>query len=369
MQIEDSHYLDYSDVLIRPKTAKYVSRSQVDINRDFQMLHAMGVDYSCVPIMAANMDHTGTEDMLVALVKHNMPTVLHKHHTLEDMKRIADVHPEIYYYGWWSIGIGEEWSELNRIGEYQNYINGSRTPPNICIDVANGYTYQFADYVKKVRETFPNSRIMAGNVATPEAVQRLLIQGADIVKIGIGPGSVCITRTETGVGIPQLTAVMQCADAAHGMGGLVCADGGCTTPGDVAKAFGAGADFVMLGGMLAGHDECAGEILAKDGSVYPKTEFWRKDIGLPYEKPKGMLFYGMASEIAQKAYSGGVPDYGTAEGKEVTVPYKGPVRDTVKRILGGLRSAMSYIGARKLKDMSKCTTFVRVNNQVNGVFK
>lgn len=363
MQIEEALYLDYNDVLIRPKPAKYVSRSMVQLTRDFEMLHPMGIDYSCVPVMAANMDHTGTEEMLVAMAKHNAPTVLHKHHSIEDMKRIFDVYPEVIYYGWWSIGMGG--GDLAKLREYTAWMHSSNTSPNICIDVANGYTYQFADYVKRVRSMFPNSRIMAGNVATPEAVQRLLIQGADIVKIGIGPGSVCITRTETGVGVPQLTAVMQCADAAHGMGGLVCADGGCTTPGDVAKAFGAGADFVMLGGMLAGHNECDGSYVLDDGSVIdrPETMDIHGQLNIT-----GMEFYGMASEEAQDKYTDGVPKYGTAEGKSVIVPYRGPVSTTISRILGGLRGSMSMVGARKLKDMSKCTTFLRVNNQVNQVF-
>jgi GMP reductase len=215
----------------------------------------------------------------------------------------------------------------------------------ICIDVANGYSEHFGAFVAKVREKYPTHTIIAGNVVTADMTQELILNGADIVKVGIGPGSVCTTRIQTGVGYPQLSAIMECSDAAHGLGGHIIADGGCTCPGDVAKAFGAGADFVMLGGMLAGHDEGGGEV--KDGTV---------------------TFYGMSSDTAMNKHHGGVADYRSSEGRTVKVPYRGPVENTVKDILGGIRSTCTYIGASELKHLSKCTTFVRVNNQFNNVF-
>lgn len=219
----------------------------------------------------------------------------------------------------------------------------------ICVDVANGYSEHFVHFVKDVRQKFPSHTIMAGNVVTGEMVEELILAGADIIKVGIGPGSVCTTRKKTGVGYPQLSAVIECADAAHGLGGHIISDGGCTCPGDVSKAFGAGADFVMLGGMLAGHSESSGEIIEKNGKKYK-------------------LFYGMSSDTAMKKHAGGVADYRASEGKTVEVPYKGPVDETIRDILGGVRSTCTYVGAAKLKELSRRTTFIRVTQQLNTVF-
>merc|ERR1719327_272937 len=219
----------------------------------------------------------------------------------------------------------------------------------ICIDVANGYSEAFVQAIRNVRKQFPEHTIMAGNVVTKEMTEELILAGADIIKVGIGPGSVCTTRKQTGVGYPQVSAVMECADAAHGLGGRIVSDGGCTCPGDVAKAFGAGADFVMLGGMLAGHDESAGD-LVEVGGEYFKT------------------FYGMSSDTAMNKYAGGVAEYRSSEGKTVKVPYKGPVDETIRDILGGVRSACTYVGASELRELPKRTTFIRVTQQLNTVF-
>ena len=219
----------------------------------------------------------------------------------------------------------------------------------ICIDVANGYHEAFVSFVKKVRSAYPELVIMAGNVVTGDMTEELILSGADIVKVGIGPGSVCTTRKMTGVGYPQLSAIIECADAAHGLGGRICADGGCTVPGDIAKAFGGGADFVMLGGMLAGHDESGGETVTTDQGTFKR-------------------FYGMSSADAMDKYSGGVARYRAAEGKTVLLPARGPVDATVRDILGGVRSACTYVGARELKELTKRTTFVRVSMQLNEVF-
>lgn len=180
-------------------------------------------------------------------------------------------------------------------------------------------------------------------------VEELLLSGADIIKVGIGPGSVCTTRVKTGVGYPQLSAIIECADAAHGLGGHIISDGGCTIPGDIAKAFGAGADFVMLGGMLAGHDQSGGELIERNGERF-KT------------------FYGMSSETAMGKHSGGVADYRASEGKTVEVPYRGNVTETLQDILGGLRSTCTYVGAQRLKELTKRTTFIRVAEQENRVY-
>merc|ERR1719215_270767 len=219
----------------------------------------------------------------------------------------------------------------------------------ICVDVANGYSEAFVKCIRGVREKFPTHTIMAGNVVTKEMTEELIFSGADIIKVGIGPGSVCTTRKQTGVGYPQLSAVLECADAAHGLGGRIVSDGGCTCPGDVAKAMGADADFVMLGGMLAGHDECAGELIEENGKAFK-------------------LFYGMSSDTAMKKHAGGVAEYRSSEGKTVRIPYRGPIDETIRDLLGGLRSACTYVGAGELRELPKRTTFIRVTQQLNPVF-
>ena len=221
----------------------------------------------------------------------------------------------------------------------------------ICLDVANGYSEHFVLFVKQVRNAFPNHTIMAGNVVTGEMVEELILAGADIIKVGIGPGSVCTTRKKTGVGYPQLSAVLECMDAAHGLGGHIISDGGCTCPGDICKAFGAGADFVMLGGMLSGHDQCGGEVVVKANGKKVKQ------------------FYGMSSSTAMNKHHGGVAEYRASEGKTVEVPYRGDVEQTILDILGGLRSACTYTGASKLKELPIRTTFIRVTQQTNEIFR
>ena len=336
MIIENEIKLDFNDVLIRPKRSTLSSRSGVNIEKTYRYLNS-GITETIVPIIAANMDTVGTFAMSDQLEQERMQTCLHKYYTLDDLVDFFGKATRLNTF--YTIGIKEEdveklisvldpgWSEVYKI----------------CIDVANGYQKVFVDHVKRIRDSFPHSCIMAGNVCTPEMVSELLISGgADIVKIGIGPGSVCTTRRITGCGYPQISAIIECADAAHGLGGHICADGGCRHPGDVVKAFAAGADFVMLGGMFAGTDECEGEWQYNDGN-------------------KSLKFYGMSSEDAMKAHNGGVGTYRTSEGKSTSVEYKGPVMNVIQEITGGLRSACAYVGARTLKDLPKCATFVRVN--------
>ncbi|MCU0981334.1 MAG: GMP reductase [Pirellulaceae bacterium] len=342
MRIDNDPKLDFDDVLIRPKRSEAPSRSAVDLEREYRFLNS-GHIWRGIPLVASNMDTIGTLEMALALGPQLL-TCLHKHHTEEQLIPFLDecVRRDHLFV---TIGIrDEDFDQLARL-VLQAEVR------YVCVDAANGYTKFFVDRVKRVRDTFPGLTIMAGNVATPEMVQELLISGAaDIVKIGIGPGSVCATRTKTGVGYPQLSAIIECADAAHGLRGHVCADGGCRVPGDVVKAFAAGADFVMLGGMLAGHDECAGDWIEQDG----------RRVGMP--------FYGMASRTAMERYAGGVKDYRACEGHEVVVPYRGPVKDTIREILGGVRSACAYVGAGELKDLCKCTTFVLCHRTHNTVF-
>ncbi|MBN8473904.1 GMP reductase [Sulfuritalea sp.] len=343
MRIEEELKLDFQDVLIRPKRSTLTSRSDVDISRDFVFRHS-GRRYHGVPIIAANMDTVGSFEMARALDRHQLATALHKHYDEAALVAFFQALPAsstVFY----SMGITrEDYQKFRRVKE----VAGDAIAC-VCVDVANGYTKSFIDFLQRLRTGYPNITIMAGNVVTGEMAEELILDGADIVKVGIGPGSVCTTRKMTGIGYPQLSAIIECADAAHGLGGLICADGGCTSPGDLAKAFGGGADFVMLGGMLAGHDECMGAVVEQDGA-------------------KKLRFYGMSSRAAMDLHSGGVANYRAAEGKEVLLDPRGPVDGTVQEILGGVRSACTYVGAHKLRELSKRTTFIRVARQLNEVF-
>ena len=336
MRIETEIKIDYSDVLIRPKRSTLTSRSKVSLERDFGYFNG-------IPIMASNMDTTGTFEVADVLERNRMFTCLHKHYEVDDLvKYFASARGHCAY----SMGITEtdlaKWDKVK-----------SKVPEGnirfVCIDVANGYTERFINFVQGFCEANEGLTVIAGNVVTGDIAEQLVLAGAHLVKVGIGPGSVCTTRIKTGVGYPQLSAIIECADAAHGLGGRIVADGGCTSSGDVVKAFGGNADFVMLGGMLAGHDESGGEDIEEDGVRY-KT------------------FYGMSSKHANDQYAGGLEDYRAAEGREVKILHKGPIESTVQDILGGLRSACTYIGARDLRELSKCTTFVRVNNTHNSIY-
>ncbi|PIQ42451.1 MAG: GMP reductase [Gammaproteobacteria bacterium CG11_big_fil_rev_8_21_14_0_20_46_22] len=342
MRIEEDIKLDFKDVLIRPKRSTLRSRSEVELVREFKFPHANKV-WQGVPMIAANMDHTGTFEVAKVLAKHQMMTAIDKFRTVEDWEMMKQHHPEALNFAFVSSGTRDD--DFNKLADVLRKTGAEF----ICLDVANGYSQHFVDFVKRTRDAFPDKIIMAGNVVTGEMTEELILSGADIVKAGIGPGSVCTTRKKTGVGYPQLSAVIECADAAHGLKGLVCSDGGCTVPGDVSKAFAAGADFVMLGGMFAGHDECLGEVIEENGQRFKR-------------------FYGMSSAEAMTKHRGGVAEYRASEGKSVNVPYRGPIEETVLDILGGVRSTCTYVGASSLKELSKRTTFVRVSQQLNEVF-
>ena len=344
MRIEYEIKLGFKDVMIRPKRSTLKSRSQVSLERNFTFVNSKK-KWSGVPIIAANMDTVGTFEMVEALAKEKIITAVHKHYTPEEWSTFLNNQPDsIYEYIALSTGTGKADEEkIKQIMEEHPQIEF------LCIDVANGYSEHFVDFVKRARAHFPTKTIIAGNVVTGEMVEELILAGADIIKVGIGPGSVCTTRIKTGVGYPQLSAIIECADAAHGLGGHIISDGGCKIPGDVAKAFGGGADFVMLGGMFAGHDESGGDIVEEHGKKF-------------------RLFYGMSSQTAMDKHAGGVAEYRASEGKTVKVPYKGPVSETVKDILGGVRSTCTYVGASELRELSKRTTFIRVAEQHNEVF-
>lgn len=343
MRIDNEVKLDFDDVLIVPKRSRETSRSNVLLTRKHVFMNS-GVTCEAIPIIGANMDSCGTFKMGAALAGMGVMTAIHKYYSVEQLVDFFknDRNAQYCFYT-----LGTQTADLDKYYAVKKSVEAIKY---VCIDVSNGYSQNFVKFVGEFRRKNPNVVILAGNVATPEMVSELLISGgADIIKIGIGPGSVCLTRVMTGVGVPQLSAVIECADAAHGIGGHVCADGGCKTPGDVAKAFGAGADFVMLGGMLSGHDECEGKWSEKDGE-------------------KTFQFYGMSSKTAIDRYNGGLKGYRAAEGKSVEIPAKGPVKGTMEQILGGLRGCCSMVGAGKLKDLPKCCTFCRVSRTHNTVY-
>ncbi len=344
MRIESDLKLGFKDVLIRPKRSTLRSRSQVNLQQSFTFLHSRR-KWVGTPLIAANMDTVGTFELANVLADFGLMTAIHKHYTLQDWNNFLTTQDDtIYQRIMVSTGTAEaDFSHLKNILLQHTKLEF------ICIDVANGYAESFVEFVKLCRDEFPDKTIVAGNVVTGEMVEELLLSGADIVKVGIGPGSVCTTRVKTGVGYPQLSAVIECADAAHGLGGRIISDGGCVSAGDVAKAFGGGADFVMLGGMFAGHDESGGQLIERDGQQFKQ-------------------FYGMSSETAMEQHAGGVAEYRASEGKTVEVPYRGAVADTVKDILGGVRSSCTYVGASALKELTKRTTFIRVQEQENRTF-
>ena len=335
MRVDRDFKIDFDHVLIRPKRSTLSSRRLVDLNRKFEFRHSNEI-WEGIPVIAANMDTTGTFEIAESLKKEKMLTAIHKFYSLDQWaKSINSNQIDLEHC---AVTFGVE--EAENADEFFNYLkkNKLNKPKFICLDVANGYTELFLDLVKKIRSKFDNP-LIAGNVVTGEMTEALILAGADIVKIGIGPGSVCTTRTVTGVGYPQLSAIIECADAAHGLRGHVISDGGCSTPGDVAKAFGAGADFVMLGGMFAGHEESGGELIEKDGKKYKQ-------------------FYGMSSDTAMERYYGDIKNYRASEGETIALEYKGPIDKTIQQILGGLRSAATYVGAKDIKDLPKCTTFI-----------
>ena len=367
MRIEDDSKLDYKDVLIRPKRSTLGSRKDVELRREFTFRNYRADNdehYRGIPIMASNMDGVGTFEMADALAELDLFTCLVKSYDTDALIGFfngdtAQRQENVAY----STGItGHDFDKFESV--YRQ--TGSRLK-YVCVDVANGYSERFSDFIKQLRDIYPEIVIIAGNVVTGEMTEELILSGADIVKVGIGPGSVCTTRIQTGVGFPQLSAVIECADSAHGLGGHIIADGGCTCPGDLAKAFAAGADFVMLGGMLAGHDEGGGEIIKRyfqSGEVTPTESGWENMI----EERMFVNFYGMSSKAANEKHFGGLREYRSSEGREIQVPYRGKISDTIQDLLGGVRSTCTYAGAKKLKWLSKCTTFVKTGQQFNSVY-
>jgi GMP reductase len=345
MRIKEDIKLNFDDVLMEPKRSTLSSRRDVDMTRKFTFRNS-GKIMEFTPIFASNMDGVGTFSMAKVLQKHKMMTVITKNTTVDQWKEAVGSGLRLQSVSVCT-GTNKIWDpEAEDYNNMQAVLASFPDIKMITVDVANAYHQNFVDFIKRVRDDYPEKVIVAGNVVTPEMVEELIINGADMVKIGIGPGSVCTTRTMTGIGVPQFSAIVECADAANGVDGHIMADGGCVWPGDIAKAFGGGAHAVMIGGMLAGHDES--EQPVTDGKIE---------------------FYGMSSDRAREKHGKRKDGYRGNEGRWISLPYRGEVNDTVEDILGGVRSAATYIGARRLKDMPKCATFVRVNNNINRIYE
>ena len=348
MKIENDIKLDFNDVLLRPKRSTLSSRNDVSVERKFKFKHS-GKEWTGVPIISSNMDTVSSVEMFKSLSKNKMLTCFHKYIS---MSTIIEACKEGYSSEYFILSTGITDKDYTCLVNHIQVLKDFGIEVHfVCIDVANGYMFKLIDFCKKVRELLPDVTLIAGNVVSREITEELIINGKiDIIKVGIGSGAVCTTRLQTGVGMPQLSAVMECADAAHGLDAAIISDGGICHPGDLGKAYAGGADFVMLGSMLAGHTECPGELLEENKSLYK-------------------LFYGMSSDTAMNKYHGGIANYRSSEGKTVKVPYKGDVQTTINDVLGGVRSTCTYIGANRIKDINKCATFVRVNRQVNTFYK
>jgi len=364
MRIVSDTKLDFSDVLLVPKRSELSSRSEVGLFKNYTFKNSKRI-YEGIPIVASNMDGVGTFGMALALAQYGLMTTLLKHYDVWDLitfftqiRESGLIHNVAY-----SLGSTDE--DLDKYHKVRDQV----PIEHICIDVANGYSEKFISFVKRFRDDNPNSTIMAGNVATPEVIEQLILAGADIVKVGIGSGNACSTRIKTGVGYPQLSAIIECADAAHGLGGHIVGDGGITCPGDIVKAFAANADFVMIGGLFAGHTEGGGEVIRE----FEMTNLVTRNLlngGLDHSTVtrEYVEFYGMSSKKAQEVHGSGLKEYRASEGRVLRVPYKGGVDSTIQDMLGGLRSACTYSGARNLKELPKRATFVKVNQQISALY-
>jgi len=345
MKIDNEIKLDFNDVLIRPKRSELSSRNEVDMERDVKFKYSSYI-WNGIPIICSNMDTIGTVEMYKSLYTNHIITCFHKRIDVDEIIS-NNCNPDYFML---SSGI-TEYDYKNLEQNIKKLDKNNIQVKFICIDVANGYMAKLINFCKKVRATFPNKIIIAGNVVTRELVEELIINGqVDIVKVGIGSGAVCTTRLQTGVGMPQFSSILECSDAAHGLGAHIISDGGICYPGDISKAFGAGSDFVMMGSMFSGHKECLGDLVKENGKNFK-------------------IFYGMSSDTAMNKYNGGVAKYRSSEGKTVKVEYKGEVQETINNFLGGIRSTCTYVGAKRIKDLAKCCTFMRVNRQVNNFYK
>lgn len=347
MRIDPEIKLDYRDVLLRPKRSTLESRKDVLLERTFTFYHSPK-KWTGLPVMTANMATCGTFEMAKTLSEYKMVTTFHKYYSIEEYKEFFKNfnNPDYICY---TLGIREEDLEKLKQMKESGLMNNFSF---ICLDVPNGYLQRFLEVIKFVRSEFPEHILIAGNVVTNEMTEEIILAGADIVKIGIGSGSACTTRRMTGVGYPQLSAVIECADAAHGIAneqgvGHIIADGGQQYISDIAKAFCGGADFNMCGSMFSGFDQSGGELVERDGKKYKE-------------------YFGSSSNKAMIEFYGKKDGHRASEGRYVLMPYKGDIKDFIQDLMGSLRSTATYLGARQLKELPKRATFIRCNQQLTS---
>lgn len=349
MQILDGVKLDFEDVLLCPRRTLATSRKDINLFREFRFYHSP-YNLKCIPIIVANMSSVGTIEAARTVTKYGMMCALHKYYDIDTIinfyheckeRRVLDK-------VWFSFGIRDK--DFDKAVLFNNSLKDEKYSPNLVLDSANGHMDKFCITCSKYRDLFKDSIICAGNVVIQEMTSELILHGGvDIVKIGLGSGSACLSRSIAGTGYPQLSACLENSAIAHGLKngdkklGLITSDGGIKQIGDIAKAIAVGSDIVMIGGMFSGYLENAGEwVLDEQGNK------------------KSIKFYGMSSYYAQELFDE-VKDYTASEGEVKEVNYKGSMEVIIKEILGGLRSACSYSGASSLRDLSKCAALVRIN--------
>lgn len=371
-RILTEEHLDYSDILIKPKMGNNVnSRKDVNLTREYTFKR--GQIRKGLGIFNANMATVGNFATVKKLLKAGMFATLHKFYTAEEIVNfMKECQSEKIDYNnlFVTIGIRHWPEEFDKLKEIED--SGVWLKENICIDAPNFYIPEAYRILRKVREEYQEAVIMCGNIASSDICHKLL-EYADILKIGIGSGAVCTTRKMTGCGVPMVSLILECADIAHSVNGMICADGGIVEVGDIAKAFCLNADFVMAGGMFAGTDEAEGEIITEciRSNRYSYEEINNKQIPLNpiYDYKKYKLYYGMSSKLANNKFAGGMSNYKASEGREVLIPYTGPLDEILQDIRGGIASACTYIGAANVKNMSKCATLIKVNHTINKVFE
>lgn len=361
MKIIQEPQYDFDDLMLKPKRSELGSRTEVDVIREFKGKWNPNLKFSCIPIICSNMDNIANWNTMKELHKNNLTIAMNKFINIEDWYKMQEsISPNNPFF--YTIGIRNE-DELNNYRKLYHQEKYSNLYNKLCLDVPNGYSVRFINFVKKIREEFPDIYIIAGNVVSSEQTEELILNGADCVKCGIGSGSNCISRKKAGVGRPQASVVIECSDAAHGLNAHICSDGGCNSPGDIIKSFCLGSDFVMLGGMFGGHLESEGNIIEKY-----EISHYDKNFNPIFIKKEYKEFWGMSSERAMKIHYGKMASYRSSEGRETLIPYRGPIENTIKDILGGIKSGLTYIGAKTIKDAPKCASFYVVKNQLNNPF-
>jgi GMP reductase len=345
MRILDDVKLDYQDVLLRPKRSTLSSRKDVLLERSFTFYHSPK-KWTGIPIMAANMATCGTFEMAKVLSKYKMITTFHKYYSVKEYEKFFKTFKDPDFIAY-TLGIREKDIKQLMAMKKKKLLDKFSF---ICLDVPNGYLQNFLEVIKAVRKMCPNHIIIAGNVVTNEITEEIILAGADIVKIGIGAGAACTTRKMTGVGYPQLSAVIECADAAHGVAneigvGRIIADSGLQFPSCLVKAFCGGADFTMMGSMFSGFEQSGGETIIKDGKKFKE-------------------YFGSSSNKAMEEFYGKKEKHRASEGRYTLIPYKGDIHEFIQDLMGSLRSTATYIGARQLKEFPKRATFVKVNRQL-----